>query len=477
MGVKTSAEYRESLKGLRPEVYIAGERVEDLLTNPYLKASIDETCTFYDWANQPDMRDDFRFFSPLINEDVSFWTYLRQSKEDMYKHMRVMKKNNARNLCSMCMTLGSTTMWAPTYEIDQAHGTKYHERFKAFLKRLQKEDKRCALGIMDPKGDRSKAPHEQADPDLFLRIVDRTPQGIYVNGAKAQTTNAPISHYYFAAPSRVLTEKDRDYAVAFVTPIDTKGLKFITRPSPCPLTPSGMTNPASMRHSFVESLSVFDNVFIPWENVFMCGEWEFTASFIKAFAGMGRLTKCICTSARTDILIGAASLIADYNGVSRAGHIKHKINDMMIASEIGRGCVHGAIANSSEHASGVWQPEASMASAGLYHTRLKFVEFLGCLMEIAGGAITTMPVEADLASEITGDLMRKYFAAAPHVSAEDRLKLLYFIQELTASRFGGYFLSSAICAVGTPETNRLEVLWSYDLAEKIANVKRLCNIM
>ncbi len=476
MGIKTSAQYLESIQRLTPTVYIAGEKVEDVTTSRYFQASLKEMCKFYDWANDPEKRDDFVCWSPLVNEEVSFWTHIRKDRAELVKLLQVMKRNNAKNFCSFCMGIGPCVFQATTCDIDQAKGTHYQDHLREFFTKLQRDDLRFCLGVMDPKGDRSLKPSAQADPDLHLRIVERTPEGIVVNGAKMHTSNAPLAHYIFCAPGGVLSEEDSNYAVAFAVPIDTRGITFITRPSPCPIDATAMTNPASTRHNMLECLTIFDNVFVPWENVFMAGEWEFTDRFIHYFSSYGRPVKATCISARIDMIAGAAALIADYNGISKASHIRSKLNDMMITSNIGWGCVLGAVANSVDHPGGIPIPDISISNAGLYHTRLRFVEFLGMLMEIAGGAVTTMPDEADFRNEATRPLMEKYFKGKSDRPAEDRLKLLYFIQELTASRFGGYFLSSAICAVGTPETNRLEVLRNYDLLRQMENVKEICNI-
>jgi 4-hydroxybutyryl-CoA dehydratase/vinylacetyl-CoA-Delta-isomerase len=476
MGIKTSEQYLESLRALKPCVYIMGEKVEDVVGSPYFDITLKEMCKWYDWASDPTRKDEYACWSPLINADVSFWTHLRQDKDELLKMITVMKKNNARHFCSMCMVIGLSIMWATTYDIDRAKGTNYHERLKDFFKHLQREDLRYCLGIMDPKGDRSLAPAEQADPDLHLRVVDRNSKGIVVNGAKMHTSNAPVVHYIFTCPSRVLGEKDRDYALSFAAPIDAKGITFITRPVPGPRGKKQLESPASSSIGFVESLSVFDNVFIPWENVFMCGEWDFTEKLIGYFSPYARLCKGTCTSARIDIIAGAAALIADYNGVGRAGHIRNKITDMMISSEIGWGCALGSVSKAVQHPSGIPIPDVSISNAGLYHSRLRLVEFLGMLQEIAGGVITTMPAETEYLNEATRGYIEKYFKGRKGVPTEDRLKLLYLIQDMTASRFGGYLVASAICAGGTPETNRVDVQRSYDLREKIRNVKAICNI-
>ncbi len=476
MGLMTGEQYLETIRRQKPEVWLLGKKIENVADSVYFEQSLKENMKFYDWTHEQEYRDDFVYWSDLIDEEVSFWTHLCRTPDEIKKMVSVMKKNNARNFCSFCMASGWSVYYMMAWDIDQAKGTRYLENFLNVLKTLQKEDLRCSITVMDPKGDRSLPPGKQEDPDLFLRVVERRADGIVVNGAKMHTSAAPVTHYLFVAPSRVMTADDADYALSFVCPVDTKGITFVTRPGPCPPNPDPMANPASSKHTMVECLTVFDNVFIPWENVFMCGEWEFTENYITYFSAFVRSVKAACTTARTNMIAGAAALIADYNGISKASHIRYKLNEMALSSEIGWGCITGAISEHNVHPSGLTYPNVSISNAGLYHIRLKFVEFLGMLMEMAGGVVTTMPTVADYRNEKTRPLIDKYFKTKKNVATEDRLKLLYFIQELTASRFGGYFLSSAICAGGTPETNRVEVLRNYDLLTQINNVKAICNI-
>ncbi len=384
MGIKTSKEYLESLKKLKPEVYIGGEKIDDVVNSRYFRTPLEEMCKFYDWASDPEKEKDFSFWSSVVNEKVSFWTHMRETPDDVRKLIETLKTNNARHFCSMCMITGLNVLWAVTYDIDQAKGTEYHARLKNFFRELQTNDFRYCMGVMDPKGNRSLSPSRQADPDLYLRVVERNDKGIIVNGAKVHTSDAPITHFIFTCPSGVLQEADKDYALSFAIPVDTKGLKFITRPAPGPLESKDMESPVSSHMGFVECLTVFDHVFVPWERVFMCGEWEFTENLIGYFSPYVRICKGTCTSARTDILAGAAALIADYNGVAKASHIRSKITDMMISSEIGWGCALASVAKSTMHPSGIPIPDTSLSNAGLYHSRLRFIEFLGTLQEIAG---------------------------------------------------------------------------------------------
>lgn len=476
MGIMTSRQYLDSLRAQHPCIYIGGERVENVADSPWFSISLREACAQYDWPGDPAFEKDFTAWSPFIEEKVSFWTHLRLGTGEVRQMVDVIKRNNARHFCSMCMGIGLSVMWATTWDVDRARGTNYHANLRAFFEEIQRKDLRYCMGVMDPKGDRSLPPSRQADPDLHLRVVSRNREGIVVRGAKTHTSNAPLTHFVFVSPCRAMGEEDRDYAVSFVTPIDTKGLIFITRPAPGPREPREMESPVSRKIGFVECLSVFEDVFIPWERVFLCGEWEFTENFIGYFSPYVRIAKGACTSARIDILAGAAALAARMNGTERAGHIRGKITDMMIASEIGWGCVLGSLAKAVEHPSGIPVPDTGISNAGLYHTRLKFIEFLGTLQEIAGGIVTTMPGEADYRNEVTRPWIDKYLRGSAKFTTEDRMKLLYFIQDLTASRFSGYLMASAICAGGTPETNRVEVQRSYDLMEKMENVRAFCGL-
>ncbi|MCX7636051.1 MAG: hypothetical protein N2Z74_09960, partial [Syntrophales bacterium] len=191
MGIKTGEQYRESLRKLKPCVYILGEKVQDVVASPHFRIPLGEMAKFYDWATDPSMKAKFACPSSLIDAEVSFWTHLRQDRDELRRMITVMKENNARHFCSMCMVVGLSIMWATTYDIDRARGTKYHERLRRFFIHLQQEDLRYCLGVMDPKGDRSLAPAEQEDPDLHLRVVDRNAAGIVVRGAKMHTSNAP----------------------------------------------------------------------------------------------------------------------------------------------------------------------------------------------------------------------------------------------------------------------------------------------
>ena len=476
MAIITREQYLQSIAEQKPAVYVGGQKIENIVDNPVFRTTINNMGLGYEWANDPQFADLVTAWSPLIEEKVSFWTALNYSADDLVRLIETIRTFSGRYLCTMCMSIGLGVLWAATYDIDQAKGTDYHQRFKNFYKKLQENDLRFCLGVMDPKGDRTLSPSQQEDPDQFLRVVEKRADGIIVRGAKMHTTSAPCVHYFVASPSRVMGEEDQDYALSFAVPVDTPGLTFIIRPAAGPLEPKEMESPISSEIGFVECLSVFEDVFVPWENVFMCGEWEFTPQFIHYFSSYVRLAKGTCVAARTDILTGVTALAAEYNGIEKASHVKSKLTDMMMTASLGWGCSLAAARQCSIHPSGIAIPDILVSNAGLYHTRLKFVEHMYTMQEITGGIVTTVPGEKDYQHPEIGPLVDKYLKGKTGVAAEERYRLIQLVQDMTASRLTGYLMSSAICAGGTPETNRVEVFRNYDLQEKKERAKVLAKI-
>lgn len=477
MAIITREDYIDSLRALHPTVYVGGQKIDHVADSPYFRTSINQIALGYDWANDPQYEDLVTNWSPIVNEKVSFWTHIRSTEEELFQMVRAIKHFSSKYVCTMCMSMGLGALWASTWDIDQVKGTEYHQRLKKFFTILQRGDLRFTMGVMDPKGDRTMPPSQQQDPDQFLRMVERRDDGIVVRGAKMHTTSAPVEHFFVASPSRAMGPEDQDYALSFYCPIDVEGLTFITRPAAGPLEPKEYESPISSRIGFVECISVFDDVFIPWENVFMCGEWEFTAAFINYFSSYVRMAKGTCTSARTDLIAGVAALMAEYNGIEKAGHVKQKLTDMEIDSNIGWSSAVACTKLCTTHPSGIAFPDIMTGNSGLYHGRLRMPHHLGVLMDIAGGAVTTMPIEADFVNPQTGPLVTKYMQGKNGTSAEERYRVLHLIQDMTASRLTGYLLSSALCAGGTPETNRVEVWRNYDLNQFKENSKMLARII
>jgi 4-hydroxybutyryl-CoA dehydratase/vinylacetyl-CoA-Delta-isomerase len=362
-----------------------------------------------------------------------------------------------------------------TYAIDQKHGTDYYQRFLKFAKHFQENDLICAQALTDPKGDRSLRPYQQADPDLYLRVVERRSDGIIVRGAKDHISGAPVSHYIFAMPSRALTEKDEDYAVAFVVPSDVEGLTHIvntTLKSP----EHQEDHPVSSKYSTVESLLIFDDVFVPWENVFMCGEWDAMETMLFAFATTHRHSRCGCSAGVTDILLGASSLMAKYNGLERANHIRDKLTELSTIAETYYCCGLAASLLATKTGAGYYMPHILYTNVGKVWTAKLFHESVRMVQEIAGGLIDTVPSVSDWENPELRPFIDKYLKGKADVPTDYRLRLFRVLQDLTTYGTACYWLTISAVGAGALQGAKMMVSRETDFVSKERLAKELSGI-
>ncbi len=477
MALKTGKEYRESLKELSPEVYVRGEKVDNVVDHPLLKQTINHAATGYDLIHDLKYKDKALVESPFTGSLIPrLQTHIQQNKEDLFIKAELIREISATMICSGCMSNMLSVTWAMIYDIDEAHGTDYFPRYQRFIQYLQDKDERVAWCMMDTKGDRSLSPSKQKEP-IDLRIVRREPGGIVVNGTKIHTTFGPASHHVMVVPCRALGEEDKDFAVSFVLPIDTKGIKMIARPSPGPVRDVSMENPLSSKFLAVEATTIFDDVFVPEENLFMCGEWQQAMNLPLYFASLHRQSKCACSAGHCDLFAGTAALCAEVNGLGmKVSHLRDKITDMILHAETGFGCSLGAAAKAQQHPSGVWLPDALIANSGLNTIRSSIGKHMEYLHDIGGGLIVTLPTEADWNNPELQPYLEKGFKGSESYSTEDRLKAVYLAQDLAASRATGTIFGFTVNASGSPETNKVVVRNMYDLDKQINLAKEIASI-
>ena len=477
MALLTGDDYRESLKEFTPEVYLRGERVGRVWEHPLLRQTINHMAAGYDISSDPANKGTYSVFSPLVDQEVSrIGHHIQGSLEDVTVKARLTREVSGRRICAGCMSNMLSITWAMIYDLDQAHGTDYFPRYKEFIKLLQRNGYSIAWGMMDPKGDRSRPPSKQKRP-MDLRIVERRPDGIVVRGMKLHTTYAPGAHQVVVVPCRALGQDDRDFAVSFAVPIDTKGIKLIARPSPGPSREVRMESPLSLRYLGVEALTVFDDVFVPEDRVFMCGEWDQSLKLPLYFAGLHRQSKCACSAGHTDLLIGTAALLAEVNGLGmKTHHIADKITDMMMAASTAFGCALGAALEGKQHPSGVFLPDPVIANSGLSYIRSRLADHLAHIHDIAGGLMVTMPTEADWDNPQLRKYIEEGLRASDNYTTEERMKVINLAQDLAASRMTGTLLGFTINAAGSPATNKIVVRNMYDLEGRVRIAKEIAGI-
>ena len=341
MAIKTKQEYIESLRQLKPTVYMFGEKIENPVDNPRIFAGINTTGATYELAEKEDYRDMITAISPFTGELVNRFTLPAQSIEDLVMRVKLNRilggyTGTCFQRCTGLDCLGALSI--VTHNIDRKYETHYYDRFIDFLKYMQTNDLTGNAGVTDMKGDRSLSPHEQEDKDLYLRVVDKNKEGIIVRGAKAHQTGSLSSHEIIVLPTRALREGDEDYALAFAIPMDTKELIHIVGRSSLDTRELEGVDCGNIRYSKYCPTLIFNDVFVPWERVFMCGEVEFAGEAVGRFSAYHRQSHGGCKAGKIDAMTGAAQIMAEYNGTSRVGHIREKIVDMIHRAETLYGC-------------------------------------------------------------------------------------------------------------------------------------------
>jgi 4-hydroxybutyryl-CoA dehydratase/vinylacetyl-CoA-Delta-isomerase len=379
-------------------------------------------------------------------------------------------------------------VFSTTYECDQAHGTNYHDNFKKFLVMVQDLDLTVDGAMTDPKGDRGKAQGAQADPDMFVRVVERRPDGIVVRGAKAHQTGSINSHWHLIMPTQAVGEADKQYAVSFACPSDVKGLFMIYGRQSCDtrkLEPGADVDLGNKQFGGQEALVVFDNVFIPNEYVFMCEEHDFAGMLVERFAGYHRQSYGGCKVGVGDVIIGAAALAADYNGAAKASHVKDKLIEMTHLNETLYSC--GIACSCEGHCTqaGNYQIDLLLANVCKQNVTRFPYEIVRLAEDIAGGLMVTMPSEQDFKSGLPvptesgltiGEWCNKYFQGASGVATENRMRILRFLENICLGASAVGYRTESMHGAGSPQAQRIMIARQGDFESKKALAKVIAGI-
>jgi 4-hydroxybutyryl-CoA dehydratase/vinylacetyl-CoA-Delta-isomerase len=474
MGIKTKDEYIESLRSLKPTAYMFGEKLTNIVDNPRLRAGIEATGATYEMAEiDPGL---MITTSPLINEPVSRFTLPPSTIEDLVARVKVNRRvaNHVGTCHQRCTGLDCLTALAiVTYDIDQKYNTEYFPRYQEFLKHMQKNDLTGNAGVTDVKGDRSLAPHEQPDKDMFVRVVEKKADGIVVRGAKAHQTGSLSSHEVIVLPSRAMSKDDKDYALAFAIPADTKGLIHVVGRSSLDMRELDGCDIGNVYYSKYCPTLIFDDVFVPWERVFMCGETEFASDMVVKFSSLHRQSHGGCKSGKIDCMIGCALTLMDYNGTTKVGHLKQKVIDMIHRAETLYGCCLASSYEGTKQPSGTYFIDTVLANASKLHEGKEMAEATRLMIDAAGGFVADLPSDRDFSNPEIGDLLKKYLKAVDSVPVEKRVKMYRLAEKLALESADTI---SDIHGGGSPEAHRVTIFRETNTGDKKKAAKRLAGI-
>ena len=480
MSMMSAKQYEESLRELNLNVYMFGQRIENIVDNPIIRPSMNAVAKTYELAHKAEYEDLMTARSHLSGKKINRFTHIHQSIDDLVKKSKMGRLLGRETGCCFQRCVGMDTLNAldmTTFDIDRKYGTKYHKRFLKYLEYVQDNDLTCCGAMTDTKGDRSLPPHKQADPDMFMHVVEEKEDGIIVRGAKAHQTGAVNSHEIIVMPTITLREPDKDYAISFALPSDTEGITYIIGRQSCDTRKleKETLDRGNLFFGGHEALVVFDNVFVPWERVFMYKEYDFSRQLVEQFASYHRQSYA-CKVGVGDVLIGAAQTAAEYNGVEKASHIKDKIVEMNHLNET---LYCGAIACASEghkEPSGTYYVNTLLANVHKQNiTRFPY-EISRLAQDIAGGLLATLPSERDFNSPEVGKWMDKYYKAAAGIPTVYRMRILRLIENLTLGTAATNYLTESMHGAGSPQAQRIMISRRVNIQEKQKAAKRLCGI-
>lgn len=478
MPIKNGADYIRSLRGRNLKVYLFGELVKEPVDHPMIRPSINAVAETYDLAEKyPDLGSTHSSLSGL---KVNRFLHITERESDLVNQNKMQRKlGQLTGTCfQRCVGMDAlNSLYSTTYEIDSKYNTDYQKRLIEFIKMIQKENLMIGGAMTDVKGDRSLAPSQQEDPDMFVHIVKEDEKGVYISGAKAHQTGCINSHWIIVMPTMRLRPEDKDYAIVGAVPANAEGITYIYGRQSCDTRSmeDGTLDAGNSKFSGQEAMIIFDKVFIPNELIFMQGEVEFASMLVERFTCYHRRSY-VCKTGLGDVLIGAAAATADYNGVANASHIKDKLVEMTHLNETIYAAGIASSYQSHKTASGNYQNDDMLANV-CKHNVTRFPYELGRLaQDIAGGLMVTMPSEKDFRSPYTGPLLEKYLKGKKGVSTENRVRILRLIENMTMGRNAVGYLTESMHGAGSPQAQRIQIARQMQLEYKKKLAKNLANI-
>jgi 4-hydroxybutyryl-CoA dehydratase/vinylacetyl-CoA-Delta-isomerase len=400
--------------------------------------------------------------SHLTNKKINRFCHIHQSTDDLVKKVKMQRLVGQKTAACFQRCVGMDAMnavYSTTFECDAKHGSSYHHNFRAFLKQVQENDWTVDGAMTDPKGDRGLGPKEQADPDLYLRVVERRSDGVVVRGAKAHQTGIVNSHEVIVMPTVTMKPGEEDYAVSFAVPVDTQGIISIIGRQSCDTRKleGSALDVGNCVYGGMEALVVFDDVFVPNDRIFLNGEIDFSGMLVERFAGFHRQSYGGCKVGVGDVLIGAAALAADYNGAQKASHVKDKLIEMTHLNETLYSCGIACSCQGCETPSGGFLIDLLLANVCKQNVTRFPYEIARLAEDIAGGLMVTAPSEKDLRHEKIGPYVKKYLKGVQGVSTEDRLRVLRLVENLTLGTAAVGYRTESMHGAGSPQAQRIMI--------------------
>ena len=476
----TAADYRESLRRLRPSVYVDGRLIESVADAPSLQPGINALGVSYDFALDPAMAPLMTAVQAGSGKTVNRMLHIDESAGDLLNKLEAVRLLCQETGCAQRYLAHDAlnAIGQATARIDDARGsTEARARFNAYLQHVQDEDLSLGIAMTDAKGDRSKKPHQQANPDSYVHIVERNAKGIVISGTKAIVTGAPYMHEFLVMPCRHMGVADADFALCCAVPVDVEGLTIVARPAGRPGEKVEHGAPLfSRRYGQSTGVLIFDKVFVPWDRVFYAGEWEHSAALTYHYATHHRHT---CIGARAgfgDLLIGAGALMCEANGFDPGARssLREPMVELIKITEGFFACgVAASVYGTRDEFSGSFMPEPVFSNIGKLLLATQIYDMHRLAHEVSGGLIVALPGPDEDHNPATAATLAEVLRANPAVPYDKRIEVARFVEDLTASYQGGWYSVISLHGGGSPAAMKHEIWRNYPVGNKVELVERL----
>ncbi len=476
----TSADYRESLRRYKPIVYVDGQLIDSVADAPSLQPGVNALGVSYDFALDPAMGPLMTATQAGSGKTVNRMLHINGSAGDLLNKLEAVRLLCQETGCAQRYLAHDAlnALAQVTARIDDARGSTEHRgRFQAYLDHVQDQDLTLGIAMTDAKGDRSRRPHQQANPDTYVHVVERNGKGILVSGTKAIVTGAPYMHELLVMPCRNMGQEDADFAVCCAVPVDAPGITIVARPAgrPGDRAEHGAAL-FSRRYGQSTGVVIFDKVFVPWERVFYAGEWEHSGVLTYSYATHHRHS---CIGARAgfgDLLIGAGALMCEANGFDpgEKANLREPMVELIKITEGFFACgVAASVYGAQDPCSGSFMPEPVFANIGKLLLATQIYDMHRLAHEVSGGLIVALPGPDEDHNPATAATLAEVLRANPAVPYDKRIEVARFIEDLTASYQGGWYSVISLHGGGSPAAIKQEIWRHYPVGSKVDLVERL----
>ena len=466
--MRSGNDYLHSIKDDGRQVYIDAECVGDVTEHPAFREATRSIARLYDVVAEPANRDLLTYISPKTGEPVNRAYMIPRSAEDLTIRRKALWRLSEESFGFMGRTpehvaaffaafAGAPTTWSKTDK-------KYYENVVAFYERMRDESLYVAYTIVPPQIDRSKPAHKQEDPTLYAGVVGENVDGIIIKGAQMLGTGAAIADYIHLSCIHPLQPGDENYAISVAMPCNAPGVKIYSRRSYAEGATSMFDYPLASRFDETDSLLVYDNVFVPWKDVFIYKDVALTrASFFETAAHtLGNNQAQIRFAVKMKFLTGLVRTVAETTGSINIPPVQSALGDIAAMAAMAEGLVLAQEAHCTIDADGVARPGAAEQYAQMVFQPEMHNRMIAAVRDLVGGGVIQLPSSvADFANpEMAKDIER--YIQSPGTTAQTRVKLMKLVWDAIGSEFAGRHAQYEMFYAGAPFVTKGHMYRNYD---------------